>query len=161
MKKRRIVIYFGTKTMRILCTVDWTSSLSKLFLQTQTSRLKVRCALTLTLESTRTWYSGDQSKQIKPFHIQFTTILKSFLNVQKGDKEGSERRFTRRVWGGSNIVDASNFIVKWALEKGSILIWFFSVLQWNYMARLINIAALAYQNSQTKEYYIKIRYDKT
>ena len=27
-----------------------------------------------------------------------------------------------------------NFILQWALEKGSILIWVFSVLQWNCMA---------------------------
>ena len=47
------------------------------------------------------------------------------------------------------------------MEKVIILIWLFSVLQWNCMARSMNIGALAYQNFQTGDNYIKIRYDKT
>ena len=53
------------------------------------------------------------------------------------------------------------FILQWALDKGSIFIWVFSVLQWNCMAQSINIGALAYHNFHTGDDYIKIRYDKT
>ena len=54
-----------------------------------------------------------------------------------------------------------NFILKWALEKGGILIWVFSVLQWKCMARSINIGALSCHNFPTGDNYIKIRYKKT
>ena len=42
-----------------------------------------------------------------------------------------------------------------------MLIWTFSLLQWNCMARLKNIGDLTYHNFTTDNDYIKIQYDKT
>ena len=42
-----------------------------------------------------------------------------------------------------------------------MLIWTFSLLQWNCMVRSKNIGELAYQNFTSGDDYIKIRYDKT
>ena len=52
-------------------------------------------------------------------------------------------------------------ILKWAIEEGQILVWVYSLLQWNCMARSKNIGELAYHNFRTGDDYIKIRYDKT
>ena len=54
-----------------------------------------------------------------------------------------------------------NLILRWAIEENEILIWVFSLLQWNCMARSKNIGDLAYHQFQIGDDYIKIRYDKT
>jgi hypothetical protein len=47
------------------------------------------------------------------------------------------------------------------MEAGIMLVWTFSLLQWNCMARSKNIGDLAFHQFQTGDDYIKIRYDKT
>ena len=51
-------------------------------------------------------------------------------------------------------------ILKWAIEEGKIVVWVYSLLQWNCMTRSKNIGELAYHNFLTGDDYIKIQYDK-
>ena len=52
-------------------------------------------------------------------------------------------------------------LLKWAIEEVNMLVWVFSLLQWNCMSRSRNIGDLAYHNFRTDNDYIKIRYDNT
>jgi hypothetical protein len=49
----------------------------------------------------------------------------------------------------------------WALAQGFIFIWVYSVLQWNCMARSINVGVLAFHNFRISGDAIVCRYDKT
>ena len=105
-------------------------------------------------------WGSREAKQTLPysFYNEIDKFLKSFKKeTKKSAKEGflDEHEADPISW------TLFNFILQRALEKGSILIWVFSILHWNFMARLINIGALSYHNLQTGEDYIKIRYDKT
>jgi hypothetical protein len=52
-------------------------------------------------------------------------------------------------------------ILQWALERKNIYLWVFSILQWNCMARSINIGVLAFHNFRVGEDCIIVRYDKS
>jgi hypothetical protein len=49
----------------------------------------------------------------------------------------------------------------WALAQGFIFIWVYSVLQWNCMARSINIGVLAFHNFRISGDALVCRYDKS
>ena len=105
------------------------------------------------------WGSSEAKQPLLPsFYDDMDRFMKSFKKeTKKAAKYGllGEHEADPISW------TLFNFILQWALEKGSILIWVFSILHWNCMERLINIGALAYHNFQTGDDYIKIRYDKT
>ena len=52
-------------------------------------------------------------------------------------------------------------ILQWALDRKNIFLWVFSILQWNCMARSINIGVLAFHNFRAGEDCIIVRYDKS
>jgi hypothetical protein len=53
-------------------------------------------------------------------------------------------------------------ILQWALDRKNIVyLWVFSILQWNYMARSINIGVLALHCFCVGEDAIIVRYDKS
>lgn len=52
-------------------------------------------------------------------------------------------------------------ILTWALDSKNIYVWVFSLLQWNCMARSINIGVLAFHNFRCGEDNIVCCYDKT
>jgi hypothetical protein len=52
-------------------------------------------------------------------------------------------------------------ILQWAIERKNIHLWAFSILQWNCMARSINIGVLALHCFRVGEDNIKVRYDKS
>jgi hypothetical protein len=52
-------------------------------------------------------------------------------------------------------------ILQWALDRKNIFLWVFSILQWNCMARSINIGVLAFHCFRVGEDCIIVRYDKS
>jgi hypothetical protein len=52
-------------------------------------------------------------------------------------------------------------ILQWALDRKNIYLWVFSILQWNCMARSINIGVLALHCFRVGEDCIIVRYDKS
>ena len=49
----------------------------------------------------------------------------------------------------------------WALKEGNIFVWVYSMLQWNCMARSINIGVLGLHNFRCGEDNVVCKYDKT
>jgi hypothetical protein len=52
-------------------------------------------------------------------------------------------------------------ILKWALAEKNVYIWLYSLLQWNCMARSINIGTLALHSFRTCEDNLSVKYDKS
>jgi hypothetical protein len=52
-------------------------------------------------------------------------------------------------------------ILSWALDTSNIFVWTYSILQWNCMARLVNIGSLGFHNSRAGEDHIVCCYDYT
>jgi hypothetical protein len=52
-------------------------------------------------------------------------------------------------------------ILQWALDRKNIYLWVFSILQWNCMARSINIGVLALHCFRVGEDCMVVRYDKS
>ena len=52
-------------------------------------------------------------------------------------------------------------ILTWAVEKGNIYVWVWTILQWNLMARSISIDPLALHNIGISEDHFVIRHDST
>ena len=92
------------------------------------------------------------------FYNEMDRFLRSFKKeTKKAAKDGllDEKEADPISW------TLFQLILKWAIEAGSIMIWVFSLLQWNCMARSKNIGELAYHNFVVVDDCIKIRYDKT
>ena len=92
------------------------------------------------------------------FYDELERFLKAFKKETKvAAKDGllDEREADPISW------TLFKLILKWAIEGGCMLIWTFSLLQWNCMGRSKNIGELAYHMFTTGDDYIKIRYDKT
>jgi hypothetical protein len=51
------------------------------------------------------------------------------------------------------------FICKWALESNNVLVWVWTVIQWNCMARLASIDPLGFHNISKGVDSIVIKYD--
>ena len=105
------------------------------------------------------WGSG-QAKSPLPsnFYDEIERFLKSFKKETKqAAKDGllDEKEADPISW------TLFKLILTWAVEAGLMMLWIFSLLQWNCMARSKNIGDLAYHNFTTGDDYIKIRYDKT
>ena len=105
------------------------------------------------------WGSKQASSPLpSSFYDELEKFLKAFKKETKvAAKEGmlDEREADPISW------TLFKLILKWAIESGCMLIWTFSLLQWNCMGRSKNIGELAYHNFMTGDDYIKIRYDKT
>jgi len=52
-------------------------------------------------------------------------------------------------------------ILTWAVERGNIFVWVWTILQWNLMARSISIDPLALHNIGVSEDHFVIRHDST
>ena len=52
-------------------------------------------------------------------------------------------------------------LLQWSLDGSNIFLWVFTILQWNCMARSINIGVLGIHNFQIGNDSIKIRYDSS
>ena len=52
-------------------------------------------------------------------------------------------------------------ILTWAIERGNIFVWVWTILQWNLMARSISIDPLAHHNISISEDHFVIRHDST
>jgi hypothetical protein len=52
-------------------------------------------------------------------------------------------------------------ILSWALDTSNIFVWTYSILQWNCMARSVNIGSLGFHNFQAGEDHIVCCYDDT
>ena len=104
------------------------------------------------------WGSG-QAKSPFPstFYNDIDWFLKSFKKeTKKATKDGmlDEKEADPISW------TLSKLILEWAVESRCMIIWIYSLLQWNCMARSKNIGKLAYHNFTTDNDFIKIRYNK-
>jgi hypothetical protein len=52
-------------------------------------------------------------------------------------------------------------ILGWALKEDNLFVWVFSILQWNCMARSVNIGVLAFHNFRPGEDNIVCKYDRS
>lgn len=52
-------------------------------------------------------------------------------------------------------------ILEWSLAKNNIFVWLFTILQWNFIARSIDIGVLSLRNFRTGEDCLIVRYDKS
>ncbi len=52
-------------------------------------------------------------------------------------------------------------ILSWALDTSNIFVWTYSILQWNCMARSVNIGSLGFHNFRAGEDHIVCCYDDT
>ena len=52
-------------------------------------------------------------------------------------------------------------LLKWAIERGNIFVWVWTILQWNLMARSISIDPLALHNITISEDHFVFRHDST
>jgi hypothetical protein len=52
-------------------------------------------------------------------------------------------------------------ILGWAVDTSNIFVWTYSILQWNCMARSVNIGSLGFHNFRAGEDHIVCRYDDT
>ena len=88
--------------------------------------------------------------------------MDSFLNSFK--KECADARSRGNVDAKS--ADPISFslyrlILTWAIERGNIYVWVWTILQWNLMARSISIDPLALHNIAISEDHFVIRHDST
>ena len=102
------------------------------------------------------WGSKQASSPLpSSFYDELEKFLKAFKKETKvAAKEGmlDEREADPISW------TLFNLIVKWAIEGECILIWTFSLLQWNCMSRSKNIGELAYHNFMTAFFLIHYEY---
>ena len=92
------------------------------------------------------------------FYLETERFLNSFKKeAKKAAKDGmmEESEADPISWS------LYKLILEWAIEEGNVYVWVFTILQWNCMARSINIGELAYHNFWMGEDSIKIRYDRT
>ena len=51
-------------------------------------------------------------------------------------------------------------ICRWAIKMGNIMLWVWTVLQWNLLARSVNVEPLCFHNIRVFEDTLQIKYDK-
>ena len=105
-------------------------------------------------------WGAAEAKQRLPLDFEFE--VKGYLDSYKkitarARKDGKmeEKQADPISWA------LFTLILQWALDSGNVFLWTFTLLQWNCMARAINISPLGLHNFSTYEDSIKVDYDKT
>jgi hypothetical protein len=86
---------------------------------------------------------------------KFLVAFKKETTVAKRDGMLDEQEADPISWG------LFRKILQWAVERKNIHLWVFSILQWNCMARSINIGVLALHCFRVGEDNVKVRHDKS
>jgi hypothetical protein len=105
-------------------------------------------------------FGAQAVKQV--LSTSYYSEMDSFLNSYK--KECADARSRGNVDAKSS--DPISFslyrlILTWAIEKGNIFVWVWTILQWNLMARSIWVDPLALHNIEISEDHFVIRHDST
>jgi hypothetical protein len=98
----------------------------------------------------------------KELSTSYYSEMKGFLNSFK--KEAADARSRGNM--DEKSADPISFslfrlILTWAIERGNIFVWVWTILQWNLMARSISIDPLALHNISICEDHFVIRHDST
>ena len=101
-----------------------------------------------------------QAKQ--PLPASFYNKIKTFLCSFKKEAAGKKKEGLVEDKAADPILWTLFLLfLNWALTSKNIFVWVYSILQWNCMARSINISPMGLHNMQASEDYIKVVYDKT
>jgi hypothetical protein len=103
-------------------------------------------------------YGVKQASQLLPrgYYDEIERFLNSFRKeTVEAKKEGKldEQEADPISWSPFNL------LLSWALDTSNIFIWMYSLLQWNCMARSVNIGALGFHNFRDGEDHIMCCYD--
>ncbi|KAI2510970.1 hypothetical protein MHU86_3442 [Fragilaria crotonensis] len=104
-------------------------------------------------------YGAEKVKERLPTEYyeeidKFLHALKKECAKAKAEGNLDEREADPISWGLFRI------ILEWALSENNVFAWVFTLLQWNCMARSINIGVLGFHNFRLGEDNIICRYDK-
>ena len=78
--------------------------------------------------------------------------MKSYLDTLKKEKTNSPSAGNMSEQDADPInFSLMEWICKWAVESGLIMVWAFTCMQWNCMGRSVNIAPLGFRNLSCKE----------
>jgi hypothetical protein len=103
-------------------------------------------------------YGAKQASQLLPrgYYDEIERFLSSFRKeTVEAKKEGKldEQEADPISWS------LFNLLLDWALDTSNIFIWTYSLLQWNCMARSVNIGGLGFHNFRDGEDHIVCCYD--
>jgi hypothetical protein len=105
-------------------------------------------------------WGSQQAKQLLP-RAYYDDIEKFLISYRKetvdAKKEGEldEQEADPISWSPFKL------ILSWALDTSNICVWSYSILQWNCMARSVNIGSLGFHNFRAGEDHIVCCYDDT
>jgi hypothetical protein len=105
------------------------------------------------------WGSKEKKEPLPPsFYDEIDTYLNSFKKVTRN--AAKEGKLDEQQADPITMTLHSKFL-KWSLLSKNVFVWVHSIMQWNCMARSINIAPLALHNMIVMEDAIRVKYDKT
>ena len=147
----RDIIYSGLRVDMVLAYMAGTKQKDGDTIYTHSHMRKVHDAIL---------FGARTVKQV--LSTSYYSEMDSFLNSFK--KECADGRSRGNVDAKSS--DPISFslyrlILTWAIEKGNIFVWVWTILQWNLMARSISIDPLALHNMAISEDHFVIRHDST
>ena len=101
-----------------------------------------------------------QAKQPLPpsFYDGINSFLRSF---KKETKKAGEKGYLDKQQADSISWALYVAILKWSVKEKNLFLWYFTIMQWNCMARPINIGSLSADNFAWGDDYICLKYDKT
>ena len=90
------------------------------------------------------------------FHKEMEVFLKGYKReVAKAKKEGKVDESS----SDPIPIELLCLILTWSLEEGNIFMWFWTLCQWNCMARCASIDPLGFHNFAVAQDSIKCKYD--
>ena len=105
-------------------------------------------------------WGSQQAKQLLPraYYDEIEKFLTSYKKeTVDAKKEGKldEQEADPISWS------LFKLILSWALDTSNVFVWTYSILQWNCMARSVNIGSLGFHNFRAGEDHIVCCYDDT
>jgi len=87
-----------------------------------------------------------------PLPAEYRANMKTYLDTFKKEATKAKSEGKTKEQDADPIPFALyKLICKWAVESGCIMVWAFTVMQWNCIGRTINIAPLGFRNLSCKE----------
>jgi hypothetical protein len=105
------------------------------------------------------WGSHQASQLLPRGHYdeieKFLTSYRKEIVAAKRDGKLDEQEADPITWS------LFKLILSWAVDTSNVFVWTYSILQWNCMARSVNIGSLGFHNFRAGEDHIVCRYDDT
>jgi hypothetical protein len=105
-------------------------------------------------------FGARTSKQVlsSKFYSEMEVFLRSF---KKESADARSRGMVDEKAADPISFTLYRFILQWAMESGNVLVWVWTILQWNLMARSISIDPLGLHNFSISEDHFVVRHDST